>query len=360
MRILALMTDAYGSYGGIAQFNRDLLSAFSGSSEVADVRVLVRLSPDGRAQCPPKIRQLPAVANKVLYSLLALWSCLIFRPDVIFCGHLYHGPLANILRKLTGAKLVCQLHGIEVWPKLSAALLASLDQADYVWCVSRDTKRRVDLKSTRPDPNTFVIANTVGDVFVPDDRHAAATKFPSGADKMILTIARLETSEGYKGHDRIIALLSSLQRPDRSVMYCIAGQGPDQARLSALAVAHNVAQHVRFLGKVPFADLPDLYRAADVFALPSTGEGFGIVFLEAMGCGTRSIGLAVGGSPDALGDGVLGDCVSEAEFSSALARALDEPSPDPEYLSQEVHRRFGRATFNTRVQHLLSRLDQSA
>ena len=356
MRILALMTDAFAGYGGIAQFNRDLLISFSRSPDVDDVRVLVRLAPEGMAACPAKVRQMPAIGNNIGYSLAALWSCLTFRPDVIFCGHLYHGPLADMLARITGAKIVCQLHGTEVWTKLSPHLLRPLDKADFVGCVSRDTKRRVDLQSTRSTPNTYVIANTVGEVFVPSDRRAAREKFEIGNEKVILTVARLDIREGYKGHDRIIAVLASLQKADRRVIYCIAGQGPDDVRLKALVQAHHVTDLVRFLGKVPFSDLPDLYRAADVFALPSMGEGFGIVFLEAMGCGTRSIGLAIGGSPDALGDGELGDCVSEAEFPAALTRALDEPRLDPDLLSKGVHSRFGRATFNIRVQHLISRL----
>ena len=59
---------------------------------------------------------------------------------------------------------------------------------------------------------------------------------------------------------------------------------------------------VRFLGYVPDEDLPDLYRLADLFVMPSTQEGFGIVYLEAAACGLRVVGGVGGGSGDAIPD----------------------------------------------------------
>ena len=113
----------------------------------------------------------------------------------------------------------------------------------------------------------------------------------------ILTVGRIDPkNNGYKGHDRIIRALPNLRRQDRAVVYLIAGEGDDRARLERLASELGVEDRVRFLGKVPFEDLPDAYRAADLFALPSTGEGFGIVYIEAMACGTPAIGLSMGGA----------------------------------------------------------------
>src|SRR5690606_18991980 len=113
---------------------------------------------------------------------------------------------------------------------------------------------------------------------------------------VIVSVGRLDRRERYKGQDRVIAALPELAAAGLDPLYLVAGSGDDQPRLEALAAAGGVAHRTRFLGKVPAADLPDLYRAADVFALPSTGEGFGIVFLEAMACGAPAVGLAAGGA----------------------------------------------------------------
>ncbi len=106
--------------------------------------------------------------------------------------------------------------------------------------------------------------------------------------------------------------------------------------------------------------LVDAYRAADVFVMPSTGEGFGIVFLEAMACGTPALGLDADGSRDALADGALGAVVSEAELPNAIAHLLVAPRPDPWELHERVHGRFGRPAFLGRVNAALEGLLQSA
>ena len=73
------------------------------------------------------------------------------------------------------------------------------------------------------------------------------------------------------------------QHPE--TIYLIVGDGDDRPRLKSLAVECGVAKNVQFAGSVPPEKLPDYFRLADVFVMPSTGEGFGIVFLEALASG---------------------------------------------------------------------------
>ena len=80
---------------------------------------------------------------------------------------------------------------------------------------------------------------------------------------------------------------------------------------------------------MPPEELPDYFRLADVFVMPSTGEGFGIVFLEAMATGVRVIAGNQDGSRDALCDGALGTLVDPEnceELASAIQAALDNPA----------------------------------
>ncbi len=90
--------------------------------------------------------------------------------------------------------------------------------------------------------------------------------------------------------------------------------------------------------------------------MPSTGEGFGIAFLEAMASGTPALGLDAAGARDALADGELGSLVSEADLPRALDRALSTPRPDPQALAEQVRIRFGSGAFAANVGRVVDRL----
>jgi phosphatidyl-myo-inositol dimannoside synthase len=105
----------------------------------------------------------------------------------------------------------------------------------------------------------------------------------------------------------------------------VVGDGDDRPRLEALAADLGLTERVRFVGLVGSEELPDYFRLADVFVMPSTGEGFGIVFLEAIASGIAVIGGNSDGSLDALADGVLGspiDPEKNEELVSAINAAL--------------------------------------
>ena len=131
----------------------------------------------------------------------------------------------------------------------------------------------------------------------------------------------------------------------------IAGDGDGRPSLELLAGQLGVRDSVRFVGHVPDDDLPDLYRAADLFVMPSTGEGFGIVFLQAMASGIPVIGGDGDGGRDPLRDGRDGALVSSRE-PCAVARAIGrELRPDRGECSPE--RPFERARFQGFVARIL-------
>ena len=148
---------------------------------------------------------------------------------------------------------------------------------------------------------------------------------------MLLTVGRMDSRERYKGHDLVIQALPQLVAAGHDVIYVVLGDGDDVGRLKTIALGLGVADRVRFMGEVGPDILVDAYRMADLFVMPSTGEGFGIAFIEAMACGTPALGLGVCGARDAFGDGELGTMTPEAELPAAIARCL-KPKPDPNAL----------------------------
>ena len=162
-----------------------------------------------------------------------------------------------------------------------------------------------------------------------------------------MTVSRLAASERYKGHDRVITALPSLVAERPNITYLIVGEGDDRTRLERLATQVGVSENVCFVGPVLHSELPDYYRLADVFVMPSTGEGFGIVFLEAMASGVPVIAGNSDGSRDPLCDGSFGTLIDSGntyELQAAIRASLDSP-----LVPSDVVERFGIETF---VKHL--------
>jgi phosphatidylinositol alpha-1,6-mannosyltransferase len=353
--MFAIVTDAFGGRGGIAQYNRDFLRSLAESGAVSSITVLPRQAPDVYAM-PERIRQTPARCGRIVYSIAALRRAL-FRPiDLVFCGHLFMAPLAALIARLKDAKLIVQTHGVEAWPRPSRLQRAALESADLVLCVSRYTRAAVLSWATIAPDRVLVVPNTVNEAFTPGDGSTTRAALAVENKRVLLTVGRMDSRRRYKGQDRVIAAIPYIVAQGHDVEYLVVGEGDDRARLEALARDVGVSERVRFLGAIGLQSLIEIYRVADLFVMPSTGEGFGIAFLEAMASGTRALGLDVGGAKDALADGRLGTVASKADFPVTIARLLREPKPDPGALAAAVRGRFGHETFAAGVGTALNRL----
>jgi phosphatidylinositol alpha-1,6-mannosyltransferase len=352
---LAIVTDAFGGRGGIAQYNRDFLEALAETEAVSSITVLPRQAPDFVTP-PEKIKQMPARAGWIAYSVGAV-SMALFRPiDIVFCGHLFMSPLAVLIARLKGAKLIVQTHGVEAWKKPSRAQRAALEAADLVLCVSRHTRAAVLSWADIVPERVLVVPDTVREAFSPGDGSKQRAALGLEVKRVLLTVGRMDSRERYKGQDRVIAAIPDLVTKGFDIHYVIIGEGNDRARLEALARDAGMSERVRFLGAVGLQSLVETYRMADLFVMPSTGEGFGVAFLEAMASGTPALGLGVAGASDALADGQLGTAVAEDDLPHAIARLLATPRPDSHALAAAARARFGRETFAIGVRAVLNRL----
>jgi phosphatidyl-myo-inositol dimannoside synthase len=306
---MALLGEPLAAGGGIAQFNRDLVAALRSRHAVH----VLALDGPGRWR----------------YALQVLRAAMRERPDVVFCGHLHLAPLAAFLARWRGVPLWLQVHGIEAWQRPSSLRRRAVARAVLVTAVSRYTRARLlEWAGVAPD-RVKVLPNTVDARFTPGPKSAAlVARLGLGGRRVLLTVGRLAAAERYKGHDRVIAALPGLLRLHPELCYVVVGDGDDRARLEAAARTAGVADAVRFAGAVRHEELPEFYRLADAFVMPSTGEGFGIVFLEAIACGVPAVGAAGNGAADPLGDDARGLLV-EAENGEALARAIEQALARP-------------------------------
>ncbi|HET59759.1 MAG TPA: glycosyltransferase family 1 protein [Chloroflexi bacterium] len=128
--------------------------------------------------------------------------------------------------------------------------------------------------------------------------------------KIILSLSRLAP---HKHQDILIQALPGLISEIPDVFLLIAGDGQERKRLMQLVKEKDLVKYVGFAGDIPEVMKPAYYQLSDIFALPSVGEGFGLVYLEANICGKSVLGANSGGTPDAIAD----------NFSGVLVNPLD-------------------------------------
>lgn len=358
MQIIALLSDAFGGHGGIARYNRDLLYALSESALVSKILVLPRLQPEPLGTLPAKVTQLPPIANRIRYSLEAIrLARQMPAGGLIFCGHLLMTPLAALISILTGYPIWLQVHGIDAWNEPSRRVRWGARKADLVTAVSRFTRNQILANWWEgPADRIRILPNTVDAAYSPGPKSAKIiARHGLAGRKVILTVSRLASAERYKGHDYVISALSQLRLDHPGAVYLVVGGGDGMDHLRSVAQTFDVADRVIFAGKVPHEELPDYFRTADVFVMPSVKEGFGIVFLEAAACGLPVIGGNRDGSVDALAEGVIGTLV-DPEDPAMIARAIDNAlRSKPRGVLQAVAR-FSKQNFEQHVGNMIEEL----
>jgi len=345
MRILVLCTDAYGGHGGIALYTRDLIEALAAAGDVVAIPRVVHheLEP-----IPPNVTFVAEAARSTRAYMRAVGRAMRERFDLVVCAHINLLPVARMLR----CKTVLWIYGIEAWkrPRRGAALVRGVDG---VASISDITCDRFLNWSCYAGP-TFLVPNAIHPerYGIRPRNEALVRRWSLDAKCILLTLGRIVAAERYKGFDEVIEVLPSL--PD-DVVYLAAGGGSDLPRLQAKARALGVAQRVVFTGPVDEREKADLYNLADVYVMPSRGEGFGFVFLEALACGVPVIGSRHDGGREALRDGELGllvDPSNPAEIRTAILDVLAQPRREvPPGLAH-----FAFANFQSRVHSLLGEL----
>jgi phosphatidyl-myo-inositol dimannoside synthase len=360
MRVLHFLPDGFGGHGGIAQFNKDLLTAVCASPLVSEVVAVPRVMPFDPGDLPPKLHyDVSAISGKWRYGARALHYALRDRRfDLILCTHINLQPMAAFARAVTGAPSALFLHGIEAWQSPAKPLTAlAARRADWFVGVSRVTVDRFRAWANVSSERCLVLPCCV-DLrrFTPAaPRREIIERYRLAGTRPVLSLARLAGNERSKGFDQVLAVLGSIAREAPDVVYVIAGGGNDRARLEQMARSLGVADRVRFTGYVKDADKVDLYRTARAFVLAGRGEGFGIVLLEAMACGVPVVASTLDGSYEAIGRGAMGIAVDPNDgdaLSGAILAALARPAGvRPAGLD-----RFSFTAFSERVQNLLEQI----
>ncbi len=141
-------------------------------------------------------------------------------------------------------------------------------------------------------------------------------------DRSVLIVGRMSASEKYKGHDELLESWPAVLEQVPGAQLVIAGRGDDSDRLREKASALGIADHVMFLGFVSDATLKALQERVSVFAMPSRGEGFGLVYLEAMSAGLPCLGSTRDAGAEVIIDGETGILVDPSDKSAVTAALI--------------------------------------
>ena len=315
LTVLMLLTDGFGGQGGIAKFNRDFLQALNACALVERVSALPRLIRQRTDEPIPEavVYDRKAAGGRSAFLRRLLTHALRReRINLVVCGHLYLLPAAWLVARLRGSRLALIVHGIEAWePSRRFAANWAARRVDAVLAVSRHSAEQFTSWSQVPMERIFVLPNCVDlETFRPQERDPALLeRYGLKSNQVILTVGRIASLERYKGFDEVIELMPRLVKRFPGLKYLIVGDGDDRLRLKAKVQKYGVAADVIFAGEIPDSEKVAHYNLADAYVMPSTGEGFGIVLIEAAACGLPVIGSRSDGSREALRDGLLGRLV---------------------------------------------------
>jgi phosphatidylinositol alpha-1,6-mannosyltransferase len=255
------------------------------------------------------------------------------RPSLVIALHPHLAPIVAAMRwRSRKFRSIIFAHGLEVWEPLGWPRGAALRGADLIVAPSRDTAQHLTSAQKIRAEKIRRVAWGLDPEF--EARLQAPTSplppsgFPKGA-RIILTVGRWDPAERYKGADTLISALPRVLQTAPDAALVLVGEGEDRPRLEQLARESGAADRIHFLFGLSQQALFACYARCDVFALPSRGEGFGLVFLEAMANAKPVIGGAHGGTPDVIEDGINGVLVPHGDvaiLSNALVSLLANPS----------------------------------
>jgi len=247
--------------------------------------------------------------------LLAAWGR---RADVLHCHGAYPaGYVGATLKRLTGVPLVIRPHGSDIlpgeWiasnPRLVVKMQRALRAADVVVAQSGSLAMRLRELGV-PAERLRLIHNGV--------------RLPAGTPDLLPdepSVFAMGSLSRKKGFDILLQAFRLVRERVRGASLTLAGEGPEKARLAALASSLGIGDAVTFAGVVTGEVKAALFQRARSFVSSSRREPFGNATLEAMAAGRPIVATRVGGHLELLEDEVSGLLV-EPEDAEGLARAI--------------------------------------
>jgi phosphatidyl-myo-inositol dimannoside synthase len=250
---------------------------------------------------------------------------------VVLSMHIVAGPATAAIRRRLGVPVVTYLHAKEA-PRRPRLARYALRRSDSIVAVSRYAAGLATTSGAEPRRIRIIPPGVDWRELPANGRLETPT---------VVTVARLE--DRYKGHDVMARAMPLVRSRVPDAQWVVVGEGPLRGEIESLAGALGVGDAVRLCGALGDDGRDDWLDRAHLFAMPSrvppegTGEGFGIVYLEAGVHGLPVVAGRAGGALDSVVDGVTGlfvDPTDHTDVANAVTRLLTD---------RELAARMGRA-----------------
>lgn len=260
-------------------------------------------------------------------------------PTVFFGAAAPLGLLSQGLRNAGVKRIVALTHGHEVWWSkvwpFSWAMRRIGRGVDVLTYLGEFTRNAISRSLDTDDAKAMVrIAPGIDTThFAPVDATNLRKELELSDKKVIVSVGRLVHR---KGQDTLVEALPTILAKVPNAHLLFVGVGPHLEYIHKRAIQLGVLNHISFVGRVKYQELPEFICVGDVFAMPSRSrlaglevEGLGIVYLEASACGLPVVGGKSGGAPDALLEGETGfavDGLKPLEVAEAITTILEDPA----------------------------------
>jgi phosphatidyl-myo-inositol dimannoside synthase len=366
MKTVLLLTDLFGATGGIQTFNRSLVKAIDeiSSKNGSHCSVLVLNDVDNDIDCAPyfdRKRTRYQAFNRSKSKFLAAAVKEAGTATTVVLGHINFAPMTFGLRaRNSRLNILLTIFGIDAWGKLTRLQMAGLKNVQRIISISKSTRDKMTAVNSVNGTPIEILPCTLDPLYDHEIALQSRSELALPDGPMILSTSRLDARERYKRIEDVIHALPQIAQKVSDAFYVVVGDGTDRQRLEALASELGVGDRVHFAGRVQDARLASLYNTSDLFILPSTGEGFGIVFLEAMFYGKCCVGARAGATPEVIEDGVTGMLVDPdkpeelVESVVSLLSSASKRKQMGEAGRARLAAEFSGAMFTKRLQSILS------
>ncbi len=242
------------------------------------------------------------------------------------------GWMSGLLRRNGVKRIIALTHGHEVWwsklfpfNQIMRRIGVTTDSLTYLGEFTRTAIAHA-LKTEDAAAMCKIAPGIDIDHFKPVDSNSLRESLGLSEKKVIVSVGRLVHR---KGQDFLIQSMPIILKREPRAHLVLIGQGPYRKHLEKLVAKNHLEDHVSFIGRIQYVDLPRYICIGDIFAMPSRSrfgglevEGLGIVYLEASACGLPVIAGASGGAPDAVIEGRTGFVVDGTDCAAIASKAL--------------------------------------